>query len=320
MCKEMERPLKGWIVVVIGQILSVLLKEPTSITISVTALLVVTTAHALPRKGSRAYVMKRIRLQFVGLACVILFYLFSKELFPHSLGIQMCMSSLPALAMGLLLDYRFKVGTTYVLSMGVTCLVLAAGLTGKSFSYALTRIILLAIGGILGYVIAQLTFPRNRIKDVQEPLDRTYALLLKNDKWANDFNHEEIQKLAKGIDTNLTEVLSAISVLSNDHADGHVKQEVDWQELYRRIYCQRSLGFILELLSAQFRDNKKNFDEQTASAVRENLLQIRSLCEQIVKTENKEEIYQHQNKIIALCSKVYGLIINPFFETAENSV
>lgn len=236
MCKEMERPLKGWIVVAIGQILSVLLKEPTSITISVTALLVVTTAHTLPRKGSRAYVMKRIRLQLVGLACVILFYLLSKALFPHSLGIQMCVSSLPALAIGLLLDYRFKVGTTYVLSMGVTCLVLAAGLTGKSFSYALTRITLVAIGGILGYVIAQITFPRNRIKDVQEPLDRTYALLLENDKWANDFDQEAIQKLAGGIGANLAEVLSAVLVLSNDHADGHVKQEVDWQELYRRIY------------------------------------------------------------------------------------
>lgn len=162
MRKEIEKPVKAYICVIVGLVISALLGQPNVITIPVTAILVMGTGQNVSRQGIKKYMAGRVAVQFLDSAIIVttmwlLQRFTSLELNWITVLITMAITLPPVMY----LDYRLKVSPTYITTVTVSGLVLITG-SAKQWTYPLTRILLVAIGCALGYVLSLWILPRDR--------------------------------------------------------------------------------------------------------------------------------------------------------------
>lgn len=176
--KNIEKPVKVYLCVILGLILTRLMGHPNTITIPVTALLVVGTGQNSSKQGVRLYVARRVFIQILGTALLILPLLYLKirlSLAPWLVVLLACAIPLVIL---FCIDYRWHISPMYITSVSVSTLILATGMV-QSTRYPLTRILLVFTGGLLGYVLSAIVFPRDHGADAEASLEESVVRLEK---------------------------------------------------------------------------------------------------------------------------------------------
>lgn len=162
MRKEIEKPIKAYICVIVGLVISALLGQPNVITIPVTAILVMGTGQNASRHGVKKYMAGRVTVQFLDSAIIVTTLWLLQRFTPLELNwITVLITMAITLPLVMYLDYRLKVSPMYITTVTVSGLVLITG-SAKQWTYPLTRILLVAIGCVLGYVLSLWILPRDR--------------------------------------------------------------------------------------------------------------------------------------------------------------
>ena len=176
MSKEVEKPVKVFLCVVLGLLLTALLGHPNSITVPVTALLVVGTGQGASERGVRVYMARRVAIQVLGSALLLLPLLGLKRWLDMPPWATVLLACLLPLAVLFYLDYRLKISPMYITSVCVSTLILATG-TIQAGHYPLIRILLVSTGCLLGYVLSVVVLPRDPGSDAARLMDRAMTLL-----------------------------------------------------------------------------------------------------------------------------------------------
>lgn len=162
MRKEIEKPIKAYICVIVGLVISALLGQPNVITIPVTAILVMGTGQNTSRHGVKKYMAGRVAVQFLDSAIIVTTLWLLQRFTPLELNwITVLITMAITLPLVMYLDYRLKVSPMYITTVTVSGLVLITG-SAKQWTYPLTRVLLVAIGCVLGYVLSLWILPRDR--------------------------------------------------------------------------------------------------------------------------------------------------------------
>lgn len=152
----MENSVKGlckvYAATVAGLFLSYLLGYHNTITISVTAILVVLFGHAHPTERLRHYIRRRIAVQI--LCCAIsgglLFLL--KRCLPMDSSLMLLFTAMVTMPVVLALDHQFRISPTFLMTSSVSNLVIILG-TVEADAYVLKRLFLVAAGCGVGYLV-----------------------------------------------------------------------------------------------------------------------------------------------------------------------
>ena len=178
MSKEIEKPIKAYICIIVGLLLSAMVGQPNVITIPVTAILVLGTGQSASRQGIRKYMARRVLIQLLDSAIIVTTLWLLQRFTP--LGndwVTVLLTLAISFPFLMYLDYRLKVSPMYITTIAVSGLVLVTG-SSKQWSYPLIRIFLVALGCALGYALSLWIFPRDRAKIVRQALERGITRLL----------------------------------------------------------------------------------------------------------------------------------------------
>lgn len=237
MSKEAEKPVKVFLCCVLGLLLAALLGHPNSITVAATALLVVGTGQNTSQRGVRLYMARRLTVQLLGTALLMLPLLLLRRRLSLPDWATVLLALLVPLAVFFYLDYRVKLSPMYITSAGISTLILATG-TVQSPGYPLTRILLVAVGCLLGYVLSVFVLPRDHAADAEGCLDRAFSLLGDCAKAGQAGDAKEMGRLLAQTDGLLQSARSSLSALADQDGDRAALMEV-WLD------SQRSLSHVL---------------------------------------------------------------------------
>lgn len=176
MNKNVEKPIKVYLCVILGLVLTKLLGYPNTITIPVTALLVVGTGQNTTKRGVQSYIARRVLIQILGTALLIFPLLLLQTYFSLAPWLMVLLSCSIPLVVLFCIDYRWHISPMYITSVSVSTLILATGMV-QSARYPLTRILLVFTGGLLGYVISVIVLPRDHGTDAEASLEKSVILL-----------------------------------------------------------------------------------------------------------------------------------------------
>lgn len=202
MRKEIEKPVKAYICVIAGLLLTALFGQPNVITLPVTALLVIGTGQTSSREGLRKYMFRRILVQILDASIMVTTMWLLQNRLPIRTDswVAVLVTMSLTLPIVMYLDYRLKVSPMYITTVTVSGLVMISG-SAKQWNYPLVRILLVMAGCALGYIISLWILPRDRAKSIAPPLRQgTESLLL------------ALEHLLKGDDSHLMEAIQASRV------------------------------------------------------------------------------------------------------------
>ncbi len=237
MTKEAEKPVKVFLCCVLGLLLAALLGHPNSITVAASALLVVGTGQNTSQRGIRLYMARRLTVQLLGTALLMLPLLLLRRLLSLPDWATVLLALLVPLGVFFYLDYRVRLSPMYITTAGISTLILATG-TVQSPGYPLTRILLVAAGCLLGYVLSVFVLPRDHAADAAGGLDRAFALLEDCAKAGQAGDTKEMGRLLAQTDGLLQSVRASLSALADQDGDRAALMEV-WLD------SQRSLSHVL---------------------------------------------------------------------------
>ena len=220
--EDKEYVIKMMLCVIFGLILSKLLNNENSMTISVTAMLVCYTDRS--KSGARTYGLKRFKIQVVMALLSALFLSILQALLPLPTWIIAIIASVFVVAIGSWIDLKVHIAPL-VLTTSITGILIVTT-TVKMPNYPLLRLCLVAIGCVLGYVIDFVIVRKRRPSKIERKIDAASKLVLEKLK-ALDENHFQVV-LSEGEKAKAVKLLTdAQAAITLDLQDKNLNQKKD---------------------------------------------------------------------------------------------
>ena len=172
-----EKTVKVFLSILIGVPLSFLVGQPNTITIPVTAILVVGTGLGTSWRGAKTYCLRRYAVQLVGAALLVGPVLLAQKVLLLNSELTIFLAAILPLSVALIIDYRFMISPMYITSMSVSGLIIIIG-TVANPHFILIRLMLVLLGCVLGLFVSCILFPRDYCNAALREIARTLASLL----------------------------------------------------------------------------------------------------------------------------------------------